>query len=667
MQKTFGFSRYGLSRYATSAVAGLAAVLVGAGTFGSARLAAAADAAPAGTAAAPAKAPDAAPGVLSVVTDAPVNAAVIVVVPNPAQFSQRLAITTEATGISLPLMADSLGQIKAAFGVSKGMAEDAPMMIVFPISKDGLLGSAAEGQTLAYFPTTNYVDFLSNFNGDPNLLTTQIKLPRDFTGYCRRLGNHAVFGSQKGTLDSMNSPGAGKPIIDSLGAKGAQLVASSDFSIILNLEMARIQILADIDKQIVAANAAREKLPKEKRPAEAHRLVMQVAALQAVRTLVNESSGIVISGTLYPYGVTLQTSIQLSSNSSAGALLKAPKDATPLLSLVPTDIYMAAQSVSLESFKTDALVDLVVKQIDPMVEDPVTAAFVRLLPVLNKATGFSQTYNSVVTSSGFGNSDISVQVFQTKDPAGLRQALSDAVISLDKKPFSGLSAQNIPFTTAYSKDHLRIGDFPVDQYEIRVSATRAILDAGKDSQILQTLASTGISGYVCAGPDFVIVTTVPDAGLIRATIESVRKKSGTGDNRAVRFTRSNLPAAPTYELLWNSAAFLPVVNSVRAELKLPHLANLPITSMMGMNVVTSPSNITVTSFLGTDLARVIHLATTQKEPAFASPAAPEKGPDQPGQPPMARPGNDGPPPGGPGGMPPDGMPPGGPGLVPPPR
>ncbi len=664
MQKTFGLPRYGLSRCATTLVAAMTVMTLGASSLSS-QLLFAADPAPAAAAAAaaPAKTTDSA---TNVVIDAPVNAAVLIIVPNPQQFSQHLAITSESIGVSLPLLADSLGQIKAAFGVNKGMAEDAPIMVAFPVSKGGLLGSASEGQTLAYFPITNYVDFLSNFNGNPNELTTQVKLPRDFTGFCRRLGNHAVVGSQKGTLDAMNSPGAGKPILESLGPKGVQLIANSDFSIVLNLEMARGQLLADLDAKISEANTSREKLAKDKRPAESNNLVTHIAALQALRAVVNEASGIVISGNLNPQGLTLQTSIQLSSTSPTAALLKAPKDSAPLLSLVSSDIYMAAQSVSLESFKTDALVDLAVKQMEPMVEDPLTAILVRFLPVLNKASGFGQTYNHIVTSSGFGNSDISVQVFQTKDPAGLRQSLADAILSLEKKPFPGLASQNIPFTTAYTKDQILIGDLHADQYEIRVSASRSVLDAGKDSQVLQTLASTGISGFVCAGPDFVVVSTIPDAGLIRATIESIKKKSGTGDSRGIRFTRSNLPPAPSLEMFWTSSAFIRCINLIRTEDKLRPLATLPVTSQMGVNVVTSPANITVTAFLGTDLARVIYLAATQKEPSFTAPGSadqPSGSPDQ--QPPQPAAPNGGPAAGGFGPPPP--MPGGGPGLPPPPR
>ncbi len=595
----------------------------------------------------------------SVVNDAPVNTAMLVLVPNPTQFSQRLSACSEATGLTFPLLADALGQFKTAFGVSKGMAEEGPVMVVFPASKGGLLGSAADGQTLAFFPITNYVDFLSNFGGNANELTTQVKLPRDYTGYCRRLGTHAVFGSQKGTLDAMNSPAAGKAIVESLGPKGAQQLAKSDFSIVLNLSVARAQLLADLDAKIAEASTEREKMPKDRRPADAHRLVTRIAGYQALKTVINEASGIVISGNLYPHGITLQASVQLNSTSSVAGLLKAPRDASPLLSLVPTEIYMSAQAVALDSFKTDVLVDMAVKQMEPMIEDPMTAILVRLLPALNKASGYAQTYNYVPATSGFNNSDINVLVFQTKDPAGLRQTLMEGVTNLSAKPFPGITNQGIPFVSAYSKDHLRIGDLPVDQYEVRITAQRNVLDAGKDSQFLQTLASTGISGYVCSGPDFVIVTTVADAGVIRTTIDSIKKKSGTGDTRGVRFTRTNMPAGPSVEFMLTSSAFLQDVNQARQALKLPALASLPVTSQMGVSVVTSPGNLTVTSFLGTDLARVIYLAGSQKDPAFNTPTPENQGTgDQaaPSGPAAGQPADPG--------MPP--LPGGGPGMLPPP-
>jgi hypothetical protein len=664
MQKTLG-----LFRQRIGMAASLAGMLIWAGGSVSNGVFAA-DAAPGTPAVAPAAKATALP---SVVNDAPVNTAVLVLVPNPTQFSQRLAASTEAIGLSFPLLTDGLGQFKTAFGVSKGMAEDGPVMVVFPAAKSGLFGSALDGQTLAYFPITNYQDFLGNFGGDANVLTTQVKLPRDFTGYCRRLGTHAVFGSQKATLDAMVSPAAGKPIMDALGAKGIEQINHSDFSIVLNLAVCRAQILADLDAKIASTSAEREKLAKDKRPSESGPLVAKVASYQALKAVVNEASGIVISGNFHPHGVVLQASVQLGSSSTIAGLLKTPRDAAPLLSLLPTEFYMATQAVSLDSFKTDALVDMVTKQIEPMVEDPLSAILVRMLPVMNKATGYAETYNSVASPSGFGNADVSVMVFQTKDAAGLRQALSDCVVNLEKKPILGLSSVGSPFFTKYSKDHLRIGDLPVDQYEIRVQAQRNVLDAGKDSPFLQMLASTAISGYVCVGPDFVIVTTVPDAAVIRTTIDSVKKKSGTGDSRGVRFTRTNMPAGPSIEFMLTSSAFLNGINLQRAESKLPALTSLPVTSQLGVSLVTAPSNLTVTTFVGTDLARVIYLASTLKDPAFNNAtAAPENANQAPGaeQPGPSRavpaPGSDMPPmmpPGGPGMPPGGGLPPG----APPPR
>jgi len=588
---------------------------------------------------------------------APVKADAFLVIPKLSQLSQKIAILNESLNLNQPPMADAMAEFKRQFGIGAGLNEDGSFLIVF-MKGLPLQGAPepSESDILVFVPVTNYQAFVEGYKGGANELVTALTLPNQRKGFARRVGNFALLGSDRQVLEGYRPVDISAGLVALAGPLGLKCISDSDMSLIMIGKAAR-------GGQAAAGAAA--------------------PGVSDLMNIANPDQTVSIMGfDLSELGIGMSAVGRYKEGSPTAKLFTPAQPAAKFMNKLPPDPAWVAGIGA--SFQGLDIAQLVKNQVDALTKasDPNIDFDRRVLGLVQNIQGTSLLLTPIAQAQGFQGSLFNgTIVVDTPNPKAYMAAvksyienLKDASVNLSPDSGgAGGAGSVLKFSTKYTPNALQVDGITVDQYEVNYIIPGNILQQLAQMQLLG-LGAGGQNGYIAIASNHVIITTSPDAQIVRQALNAVKVDTGMGALPMVAQVRTFLPPFPVIEAFVSGGSVVSGINFARGMWKaLPPVqipANLP---PIGLGVSVEPTGWMGKVFVPMPLAAEIYNDVLPMVIPGATPSAPaptvtiqrrsEPAPMDPG---MPGPGP-GMPPGPPGGMrPPMGPPggPGGPGMMP---
>jgi hypothetical protein len=535
----------------------------------------------------------------------PADAPIVLVVPNVARASKKIAGLGQTLGIDSPEMADVLGMIKKQSGIAAGVRDDGPIVIAILDAQDlrdriaGKVPDNTPPAILAAIPITDFQTFLGNFPGHTGDAVVTIKLKDDNDDtYVAQAGDFAILSPHRERVAGYKPAQQSGRWVTAMGKPAAKCLETSDALVLVNVAelspalQPKIQEFMDMLAGNMDMGAGAPGMD-----------AASLAWMKTVLTIYGDVATALVRDTamyteaidLSDKGVGLTVGVQLKPDSKLAAIFHGGGGSNEVLTRLPKDNYLMAlagnfQGIDLKTLVDDALgalpadnkADAIGSMMRPAVENlrrVQAMAQVMYAPTPGKGMGQGGLINAVsiaMTDDAQAwmkaNRQALEQMGKLNPPAaGANPAANpgdkpgaDPAAGGDPAPAPGANPiEGMSFATKYTEKVLRVDDIDVDQYQVSVTFPPAMMQGNKMAGVLQMLGVTSQTGYICASGKYVITTSSSDLTLIKRTLATIKDQSGIGAAPLLAQTRKEgLPEDPAAQMYLSVNGLGSIVNMV---------------------------------------------------------------------------------------------------------
>ena len=530
---------------------------------------------------------------------APADAQMLVIVPDPARLSDRVAAMREELGLPYPDLDDALGAFKRKSGMLDGV-DDTGVLLLIINGLERIEAADASPQVMVLMPVSDYTAFVGQFGGDAAADVAELKLDSGESGFARSVEGYAVFTGQRGAVADY-APGQGaETLLAKVGALGVDALADADAATLIDLTQT-----TDANPQLVEAGLrlagetleglmrsptppADDRQPPRGSPVRpatgdnsgsAGTALRQFGSLftnlagndmlrDGLNAMMNDSQAMVLAGELGRGDTAVTLAFQLKEDAQASAIFKSSSDRTgDLLIALPDRPYLLAAASDGEALDLSALLAKVTG--DGGDAGPILRLKAQALPLADQVNAAAAAIYTPSDNAIYSGSLLNaVALYRVEDGPKFIEALTAY--------FHGLNQLEAgPDGTTYQADYianaLRLADdVRVDQFKLNPVIPRATLDAmSLPTQALIT-SMFPMNGYAAAkGNDVVLVTSLDTQQITRA-LEALDQKAGLGSaaDIAGRHDRT-LPPGTVMEVYADVAGVAELADLVLPTLGLP--------------------------------------------------------------------------------------------------
>ncbi|MGE3107352.1 MAG: hypothetical protein AB7G11_12760 [Phycisphaerales bacterium] len=506
----------------------------------------------------------------------PTNAMLVIGVPNADKLQKNLTSLGEAVEFPVPIPAvdDMLAQMGAEKGVDKSKAVAIVIMAPpngakneagEPITPDEL-GMMMEDLMFVLMPTTNYTDFVGNFEAKKDGAVDVGSINGDDAFFRDMGGGYVAMSPNRAAIEKLDAKAANKAAIDdALGATGASVVDDSNLFVMINLEQARAlqpMIMEQVKEQMQGNPAALALEGVEGGPFGD--LAKQLA--EQARTMV---IGVRPEG----MGVTLDMGWSFKPGSELADAFQGKGSTASLLSKLPNQPYFLAMAMDMSSPGVRSVVERFTKDLAADGEPGIMGMFadqIKASDGVSFAMGAPQggLMGGVLTST--------ISYLRTSKPDGYVSAMQKGLAEINGKPMGPMN-----MSASFTAGGGDVAGTTVDTYAVKFSPSDeedADPQIGMAMQIIFGPAS-GPTGYVAKVDGGVLQSYSKNSLLMSAAMKAAQGGDSLAADKVLGQVAERLPANRMMELyvgvgsLLDAALPLAAMGGVNIELEVP--PNMP--------------------------------------------------------------------------------------------
>lgn len=488
---------------------------------------------------------------------APADTEMLVIVPDMARLSDRLAAMSEELTLPYPDLDDALGAFKRKSGMLDGV-NDAGVMMMAIDGLERIEAADASPRVRVLMPVSDYAAFVGQFGGDAAADVAELQLAGGERGYAKKLDGYALFtGGREAVADYTPGQGA-EGLLAKIGALGGGALADADAAAVIDLTQtadanpqlveAGLRLASDTLKGLMRppappANDAQPLRNRRPRPAAGGNDASTGAALgqfgslftnltenqmlrDGLTAMMDESEGMVLAGELGRGDTAVTLAFQLKEDAEASTIFKSSSDETgKLLGALPDRPYLLAVAADGEAMDMPALLNLVVA--DAADAGPIVRLKAQALPLAEQINAVAAAIYTPADNAIYSGSLLNAAVHYRVDDGP--KFIEDLTAY-----FHGLNQLDAgPDGTTYQSDYmanaLRLADdVSVDQFKLNPIIPPSTLRAMPLTTQVLLSSMFPMNGYVAAkGNDVVLVTSLDTQQISRA-LEALDQKAGLG-------------------------------------------------------------------------------------------------------------------------------------------
>ncbi len=542
----------------------------------------------------------------------PPTAPVAIVVPNMAAFSGKVArFNGQALDGSVPELADVLGMAKQSAGITQGIDDNGPFLMVIT-DVEGLKNAANSNEPpLAMFvPVTDYKTFLINFQGaslvDADRGITSLSVGGGSPAFARSVGRFALIAPTQKIAASFQPGGGEAGLMQMAGKLGTKCLTTSDAVVIVNVRAIEPVVRPQLQAELAKMNAqlGQEQLD----PAEQATMALSLAMIKiygdSANALLRDTDTVVTGLGLDDQGVSLTYTAQFKKGSHMARVFTEGGPAAALMAKLPNQPYLIASSMNFAGINRQLLSDSLSQRMPQPQDDgaagnPLMGLVTQLTTMIERTKGVASFYappaqQMMMMGGGLSN----VSVIETDDPQAYKAAFKgylksiEGIVGMANNPAAGGNPApqgQVSVITRYTPDAQQVDGVSVDQYAMQVQYPPAMMQQmGPMMPLVMMLGGAGSTGFVAAKDNHLIVTTTPDVQLLQTALASVGKNTGLGTGGVIQQARqAAFGGNPSYETYISIPGIMSSANMFMAMMGMP-----PIQVPEGMPPVSVGGHIT---------------------------------------------------------------------------
>lgn len=472
----------------------------------------------------------------------------LVMVPNLADACNKLIMLDEKLGLGLLQLTNVLDQFKEKTGLTQGLKDNGPVMIVFSDLATATIGAKAPYVMVA--PTTDYAALVTNNGGHPDGITEFTKRNGQ-SNYAKASGHYAVIGPDRAAVEAYQAGNASANYLSMVGSLGADCLAKSDAVVVVNFQ----SLAPTIRQQLTVAMQTLEEELIVSTPNPQSSLAVAAIFNDSINALVRDTQALVIAVDLTEQGAGFSFIGQFKKNSYVASLFEKSGAANRYLALLPDRPYIFANCFDMSGIAVDELIDHLLARLpqnigdfsflfDIYKESLLTAAQIK-----GGATIWYVPKQSPLMGGGFNT----LTVYEVEDGPGYLAKWKKSIEKLDNMtaPLDGEQDQlDLNMTTQYTPAVIEIDGIKIDQYQFQINISPDLMTKiGQVNPIFVQLMQvfTNYQGYITAKDNHVILTTTIDEQLMREAFVQCDNSTGLGSTGPIAAMRHNLTASPMGE------------------------------------------------------------------------------------------------------------------------
>ncbi len=484
----------------------------------------------------------------AVMDQASAGADMVIAVPSMSKLNEAIAELNAKLGIQQPEMEDALASFKQEMGVSEGIDDNGPMLMVIqdlatPMQED------SEPDALILMLVTDYATFVKSINGTPDGVT-EVQLQSD-TGFAKQLGNFAVLGETKESVEAYAAGEQGAAMLKTIGSYGQSYGSSSLISVYFNLADLAPAFNAQIEEGIAQMKAELENSDVEQ-TFDTEKMATAYASLG--KTFVNGTQAVLFTMDSTEAGAGFAMGAGLKEGSDLAGYFTGKSSDGSVLARLPDQSYLYASGIDLAGINIDPLIDMAGEVMEAMSEGPMAGMMAQskqTLDMMKQVQRFGQVWyapnaaDPMAMMSGGFMSFLNVYEDETgQDGNAMRdqwqksmEAMGQVAVPLDEAE----EAAQMTMDVTYQPSAMQVEGVRVDQYQINMQLPPEMMQGNPMAMMMMN----GYGGYVAATDDAVMMTTGgTDPKLITDGLKAIGKNDGLGSAAKLNDLRANqLPEA----------------------------------------------------------------------------------------------------------------------------
>ena len=518
---------------------------------------------------------------------APDDSAIMVLIPSIGQTSKKISDFVAAMGLKdlAEDMADPLAKIKGELGIQGGIDEKGSVLVVLGNVKKAIQ-EESEPDLAILLPITDYKAFTANFEAkEDGGVTSLTSKNSNEEVFARNLGKHAVISNVKAVVADFKPGNGAAKLGASAGKLGSRYLGGSDVAIYVDVKALSPVLRPKLKEMYNEARSQIDNFAGGEGP-EAQMAALGGGFLRmyfdSIDALMRDTDSAILGLDVDSKGVGMTMTAQFAKGTYVEKMFGSAKgNAAGTLSKLPSEPYLMSFAMDFAGIDIKGLMNEVTSRL-PKEGGFLGEAMKQSVTAMSKAEAMASTYYVPQAAAGIFGGMSGVTVFQTADAAGYIKANKEMMIGMGKMKFD-LGADpdgkpmSISYTTKYQDKVVEIDGVTVDQYMVKTNFPPAMLQQmGPMGGLFMNFTTT--SGYIGTVGKNVIMTTQPDAELMKKAIAATKAGKGMGDEPVLSQVRKQgLPPNPAME------GYLSVGGLVQA------LG--PIIAMVGGPAIEVPNNL----------------------------------------------------------------------------
>ena len=180
----------------------------------------------------PPAAPPAPPALPAVMDMVPLRSQIVVLIPSLSGLSQKLAMLSEAMGLSIPEMNDVLSEVKHATGINRGIKNDGSAALVVT----GFDGPPDQSPPMVLLlPVVDYEGFVTGLKGKASEPVTQLTFTMGHQAFAKRVEGFAVLSPRQDLVEGFKPEHALPQWVQRIDKGGMDCITRSDISLFMDM------------------------------------------------------------------------------------------------------------------------------------------------------------------------------------------------------------------------------------------------------------------------------------------------------------------------------------------------------------------------------------------------------------------------------------------------
>ncbi|MEM1209380.1 MAG: hypothetical protein AAGI54_08940 [Planctomycetota bacterium] len=463
------------------------------------------------------------PAAGDVMTMAPADTEMLVVVPNPQAMSDHIADLTDRLGVPAPGSQNVLGMMMGQLGDPQGVDRERPVAMAL---SNAAVAMSQQDESLAaslvFVPVNDYGNFVGSLGGASADGVTPLVLADGSEAFVRQAGDYAVVGDNEDAVTAYEPTDRAQQLLTNAGDYTAHLTDQPDLMMVMDMAKlgpAMAEQMAAVNDQIQLGGGMD--------PGAADAMAANMASMEWFADFAGGAEGALVTANLAGDDVTLGLCAKFADDTPAASIFTG-KPASPIASRfaeLPDKPFLMAFALDATGIDLAAFTQ---QFADAM---PETAAAQRTmyeasLPMAEQVSGAAGgLYVPAVPAMGLSGLFDVAAVYEVDDADAFVKAFAEYTEQIDglgmpipvPGPNGEMTTADMVTRSSYTPDTLSLSGVSLGQWS---------MDQEMPAELMQQMGpmagmmQQSYSGYVGGKDDKVFLTTGSDVALLQATIDA---------------------------------------------------------------------------------------------------------------------------------------------------